>query len=275
MIQKNSMLVDSHVNLHGEKFFSDVDAVIKSARDCGVGTMLNICCNIKDYAATLKVCEGDDNIWASVGTHPHDAKDNPDITASQIAAMTDHPKIIGIGETGLDFHYNYSDREAQRHNFQAHIDAARNTQLPLIIHTREADEMMIEMLEAAFKQGEFPALLHCYTSGPKLAALAADMGLYFSVSGIVTFKNAHDVRDIIKNMPDDRIMIETDCPYLAPVPYRGRRNEPAYVKEVCEGLALAKGWSFEQTAQRTTDAFFSLFKKASRPAADAFTSACI
>ena len=259
------MLVDSHVNLHGERFADDVAEVIKAARQTGVGPMLNICCNIKDYDATIKVGEGDDNIWASVGTHPHDAKDNPHITAQQIAEMTKHPKIVGIGETGLDFHYNYSDVDAQRHNFQAHIDAARDTQLPLIIHTREADEMMLEMLEAAFKQGEFPALLHCYTSGPKLAARAAEMGLYFSVSGIVTFKNAHDVRDIVKNMPDDRIMIETDCPYLAPVPYRGRRNEPAYVKEVCEGLAAVKGWSFDETAQRTTDAFFNLFQKAKRP----------
>ena len=265
------MLVDSHVNLHGERFADDVAEVIKAARQTGVGPMLNICCNIKDYEATIKVGEGDDNIWASVGTHPHDAKDNPDITAQQIAGMTKHPKVVGIGETGLDFHYNYSDVDAQRHNFQAHIDAARDTQLPLIIHTREADDMMLEMLEAAFKQGEFPALLHCYTSGPELAARAAEMGLYFSVSGIVTFKNAHDVRDIVKNMPDDRIMIETDCPYLAPVPYRGRRNEPAYVKEVCEGLAAVKGWSFDETAQRTTDAFFNLFQKAKRPETGLFS----
>ena len=265
------MLVDSHVNLHGERFADDVAEVIKAARQTGVGPMLNICCNIKDYEATIKVGEGDDNIWASVGTHPHDAKDNPDITAQQIAGMTKHPKVVGIGETGLDFHYKYSDVDAQRHNFQAHIDAARDTQLPLIIHTREADDMMLEMLEAAFKQGEFPALLHCYTSGPELAARAAEMGLYFSVSGIVTFKNAHDVRDIVKNMPDDRIMIETDCPYLAPVPYRGRRNEPAYVKEVCEGLAAVKGWSFDETAQRTTDAFFKLFQKAKRPETGVFS----
>ena len=265
------MLVDSHVNLHGEKFAEDIEDVIAAARSAGVGPMLNICCNIKDYEATIKVGEGDDNIWASVGTHPHDAKENPDITAAQIAEMTAHPKIVGIGETGLDFHYNYSDVEAQRRNFQAHIDAARDTQLPLIIHTREADEMMLEMLEAAFKQGDFPALLHCYTSGPELAARAADMGLYFSVSGIVTFKNAHDVRAIIENMPDDRIMIETDCPYLAPVPYRGRRNEPAYVKEVCEGLAAVKGWSFEETATRTTNAFFNLFQKAKRPDAGVFS----
>ena len=268
-----SMLVDSHVNLHGERFEDDLPEVIQAARSVGVGPMLNICCNVKDYNAVLKVGKGDDNIWASVGTHPHDAKDNPDITAAQIINLTQHPKIIGIGETGLDFHYNYSDAAAQRHNFQAHIEAARETQLPLIIHTREADEMMLEMLEAAFKDGAFPALLHCYTSGPELAKRAAQMGLYFSVSGIVTFKNAHDVREIVKHMPDDRIMIETDCPYLAPMPYRGRRNEPAFVKEVCQGLADVKGWSFEDTAARTTDAFFTLFQKAKRPLASAFESA--
>lgn len=258
------MLVDSHVNLHGEKFADDVDAVIERASEAGVSHMLNICCNIKDFDAVIDVAEKGDHIWASVGTHPHDAKDNPNLKADQLIEMAQHPKVIGIGETGYDFHYGYSSEDAQINNFAAHIIAARETQLPLIIHTREADELMLSTLEDAIKVGPFPAELHCYTSGPELAKWAADQGFYFSVSGILTFKNAHDVRELAKNMPDDRIMLETDCPYLAPVPHRGRRNEPAYVREVCQALADVKGWSFEDTAKRTTDAFFNLFQKAVR-----------
>lgn len=259
------MLVDSHVNLHGEKFADDLDDVVARAVEADVGTMLNICCNIAHYDAVIAVAEAYPNMWASVGTHPHDAKDNPNITADQLIEMAQHPKVIGIGETGYDFHYGYSSEEAQVHNFKAHITAARETGLPLIIHTREADELMLATLKTAMKEGLFSAELHCYTSGPDLAKWGADQGFYFSVSGILTFKNAHDVRALAENMPDDRIMLETDCPYLAPVPHRGRRNEPAYVREVCQALADVKGWSFEETAQRTSDAFFNLFQKAVRP----------
>ena len=259
------MLVDSHVNLHGEKFAGDVDDVVTRAKEAGVAAMLNICCKLSDFDDVLAIAERYDNMWASVGTHPHDAKENPNITADQIIEKAQHPKVIGIGETGYDFHYGYSSQEQQVHNFAAHIIAARETQLPLIIHTREADELMLSTLKAALKEGSFPAELHCYTSGPELAEWAADQGFYFSVSGILTFKNAHDVRALAKAMPDDRIMLETDCPYLAPVPHRGRRNEPSYVSHVCEALAQVKGWSVESTAERTTDAFFNLFTKAERP----------
>lgn len=258
------MLIDSHVNLHGEKFSDDLANVISRAKEAGVKGMLNICCNIKDYQATLDVANLSDAIWASIGTHPHDAKENPDIKAETLIDMARHPKIIGIGETGFDFHYGYSAEAQQVYNFQAHIEAARELQLPLIIHTREADALMQKTLDREMAIGAFPALLHCYTSGPELAKDAAAMGFYFSVSGIVTFKSAHDVRAIIEEMPDDRIMVETDCPYLAPVPHRGRRNEPAYVHEVCQGLADVKGWTYEESAARTTDAFFNLFQKADR-----------
>ncbi|RKQ71372.1 TatD DNase family protein [Litorimonas taeanensis] len=258
------MLIDSHVNLHGEKFADDLPEVITRAKAAGVKGMLNICCNIKDYEATVNVAKLSEAIWASVGTHPHDAKENPNITAQQLVDLALHPKIIGIGETGLDFHYGYSSEAEQRFNFQAHIEAARELQIPLIIHTREADDLMRKILDREMSKGTFPALLHCYTSGLELAKDAIDMGLYFSVSGIVTFKNAHDVRSIIEIMPDERIMIETDCPYLAPVPHRGRRNEPAYVHEVCQGLAEVKGWTYEEAAQHTTNAFFNLFQKADR-----------
>lgn len=264
------MLVDSHVNLHGEKFDEDRDEVVKRAFEADVSTMLNICCKLSDFDDVVAIAEKYPNMWASVGTHPHDAKENPNITADDLIKCAQHPKVIGIGETGYDFHYGYSSETEQIHNFRAHIIAARETGLPLIIHTREADELMMKTLKTAIKEeGSFSAELHCYTSGEELAKWGADQGFYFSVSGILTFKNAHDVRALAKDMPDERIMLETDCPYLAPVPHRGRRNEPAYVKEVCQALADVKGWTFDDTAKRTTDAFFKLFQKARRPEANA------
>ncbi|MBL4853180.1 TatD family hydrolase [bacterium AH-315-J19] len=258
-------LVDSHVNLHGEQFADDLEQVVERAQNAGVGTMLNICCKTSEFDAVLAVAEKFDNMYASVGTHPHEARENPDIKASEIIELSRHAKVIGIGETGLDFHYNYSDRDDQYANFLAHIDAARQTQLPLIIHSRNADKEMAELLETEMKKGEFPALLHCYTGGAELARRAADLGLYFALSGILTFKNAHELREISKDLPEDRLLIETDCPYLAPMPHRGRRNEPAWVVRVAEDLATLKGWSLEDTANRTTDAFFNLFTKAKRP----------
>ncbi len=259
------MFVDSHVNLHGEKFADDLNEVIARSSQANVSAMLNICCNLKDMATVLDVANMGDNMWASVGTHPHDAKDNPDISAADICAFTDHPKVIGIGETGLDFHYNYSDKAAQLRNFQAHIDAVRQSGLPLIIHTRNADEDMEDILTKEMTKAPFKALLHCYTSGERLARAAAEMGCYFSVSGIITFKNATDVREIASWIPEDRIMIETDCPYLAPVPHRGRRCEPSMVPLVAEKLAEIRGWTLEATAQKTTDAFYDFFDKAVRP----------
>ena len=259
------MIVDSHVNLHGEQFQDDLEDVVARARAAGVGTMLNICCKTSDFSPVLAIAEKFENMFASVGTHPHEAHENPDIKADDLIGLSQHPKVIGIGETGLDFHYNYSNADDQYANFQAHIDAARETQLPLIIHSRNADVEMAELLEREMKKGAFPALLHCYTGGVELARRATDIGLYFALSGIITFKNAHELRDIAKTLPEDRIMVETDCPYLAPIPYRGRRNEPAYVTNVAQGLAELKEWSIEDTHERTTNAFFNLFTKATRP----------
>lgn len=258
------MWVDSHVNLHGEQFAEDQQDVVERARAAQVTTQLNICCKLSDFKQVLSVAERYPDIWASVGTHPHDAKDNPDINASDIIELAAHPKVIGIGETGLDFHYNYSDRDSQYRNFLAHIEASRETQLPLIIHSRNADAEMADLLEAELGKGYFPALLHCYSSGPELAQRATDMELYFALSGIITFKKADELREIAARLPDDKIMIETDCPYLAPMPFRGRRNEPSYVVHVGEKLAEIKGWSHDETAKKTTDAFFDLFKKAKR-----------
>ena len=259
------MIVDSHVNLHGEKFAGDLDETIQRARDVGVGPMLNICCHLRDFEAVLSIANQDPDIWATVGTHPHDAKDNPDIAAKDIVGLTQTPKVVGIGETGLDYHYDWSPRDIQKANFQAHIEAVHETGLPLVVHTREADDDMMEMLQAAYAKKPFNAIMHCYTSGQRLLDAASEMGFYFSVSGIMTFKNAHDVRERILTMPKDRIMLETDCPYLAPMPYRGRRNEPAYVVEVCKALADLFDWTLEETAESTTEAFFNLFSKAKRP----------
>ncbi|MGB6230362.1 MAG: TatD family hydrolase [Litorimonas sp.] len=256
--------VDSHVNLHGERFADDLDAVIERAAEANVSHMLNICCNIKDFDAVIAIAERHPHIWATVGTHPHDAKENPDPTAGHLVDLASHPKVVGIGETGYDFHYGYSSRDEQVANFAAHIEAARITQLPLVIHTREADALMLDTLKESGAGRDYPALLHCYTSGAALADWAAEAGLYFSVSGIATFKNAHDVRARIQTMPDDRIMLETDCPYLAPVPHRGRRNEPAFLPHVAEGLAAVKGWTLAETAERTNAAFFKLFSKIDR-----------
>ena len=261
----DSFLVDSHVNLHAEQFKPDLDEVVERAGANNIGVMLNICCELAKFDEVIAVAQKYPNMYASVGTHPHEARKNPDITPEQIIEKCHDDLVIGIGETGLDFHYNYSDKKDQLYNLAAHIEAVRATGLPLIIHSRNADDEMGDLLEAEMKKGEFPALLHCYTGGERLAERAADMGVYFSLSGIITFKNAHEPREIAKILPADRIMIETDCPYLAPVPYRGRRNEPAFLVHVAEQLADIRGWSLEETKEKTTNAFFGLFSKAKRP----------
>lgn len=263
------MWVDSHVNLHGEKFAEDLPEVVAAAREAGVGTMLTICCKLSEFKEVLSVAERFEDMYCSVGTHPHEAKDNPDITAADLLTHIDHPKVIGIGETGLDFHYNYSDEEVQYANFRAHIEAARISQLPLIIHSRNADEKMATILEEEHAKGSFPHLLHCYTGGVELATRSAALGGYISLSGILTFNSAKDIRALVPGLPEDRILIETDCPYLAPIPYRGRRCEPHMVTETGKKLAEIKGWSLAETQARTTDAFFRLFTKADRPAGEA------
>lgn len=259
------MIIDSHVNLHAPQFDEDREAVIARAREAGVGLMLTICDRVSAFEAVHAVAMAHDDIWASVGTHPHEAKENPTLSADNLIELTARPKVIGIGECGLDFHYDLSPRDVQRQVFAAHIEAAQRTGLPLIVHTREADEVMGEMLETAYAQAPFRMLMHCYTSGAELARRAAALGAWFSVSGIATFKAAQDVRDIIADMPADRIMIETDCPYLAPVPMRGRRNEPAFVGHVLAELARIRGWSLAEAETRTENAFFDLFDKVPRP----------
>ena len=253
------MLIDSHVNLHAHQFDEDRDAVIERARAAGDEMMVEISDNLSTFEATHALAMAHDDIWCTVGAHPHEAKDHGDMTVADLVGLAGRPKVVGIGECGLDFHYDFSPRDQQAEVFRRHIEAARQTGLPLVIHTREADEVMAAILTEEQAKSPFKFLMHCYTSGSELAVLAAELGGWFSVSGIATFKAAGDVREIIRAMPEDRIIVETDCPYLAPVPYRGRRNEPAYVGHVLEVLADIRGWSAEAADRRTTDAFFNLF----------------
>jgi len=258
------MLIDSHVNLHSDKFDSDREAVIERARAAGVGRMVTICDRLASEPAVRAISESHPDIWHTVGTHPHEAKDDPDLAPERLVALARHPRAVGIGETGLDFHYDFSPRDVQARVFRAHIAAARDIGLPLVVHTREADETMAEILEAEHARGPFRFLMHCYTSGPELLARAAALGAWFSVSGIAGFKTAEDVRERVRGMPEDRIIVETDCPYLAPIPHRGRRNEPAYIGLVLAKLAEIRGWDLAEAEARTEDAFFALFDRVAR-----------
>jgi TatD DNase family protein len=255
------MLIDSHVNLHAPQFAEDKDEVIARARAAGVGLMVTICDKVSSFEAVHAIAMAHDDIWCTVGTHPHEAKENPQFNAGELIQLAERPKVIGIGECGLDFHYDLSPRDVQAQVFRAHVAAARETGLPLVVHTREADEVMGAILEEEYARGPFKLLMHCYTSGAELARRCAALGAWFSVSGIATFKQADEVRVVIADMPADRIMLETDCPYLAPVPMRGRRNEPAYLPHILEKLAEIRGWSMEEAEQRTEDAFFACFDR--------------
>ena len=260
------MLIDSHVNLHAPQFDEDRTEVIGRARQAGVRLMVNISDKVSGFAATYALAAANPDIWATVGSHPHEAKENPNLSAGDLEAIAaSHPKVVGIGETGLDFHYDLSPREVQAAVFRAHVAAARNTGLPLVVHTREADAAMGEILEDEYGRGAFRMLMHCYTSGAGLARRAATLGAWFSVSGIATFRAAEEVRGLVRDMPADRIIVETDCPYLAPAPVRGRRNEPAFLPHVLAKLAELRGWSLEEAEDRTEAAFFALFDRIPRP----------
>jgi TatD DNase family protein len=262
-----TMLVDSHCHLDFPDFAPELDAVVARAQAAGVGHMVTICTRVRRHAQVLAVAERFPNITCSVGTHPHHAHEELDITAEDLIARTSHPKVVALGEAGLDYHYDNSPRDAQSQGFRAHIAAARATQLPLVIHTREADADCARILEDEMGKGAFPAVLHCYTGGPELARRAVALGCYIGFTGIVTFKNSTALRAIAEELPADRFLVETDAPYLAPLPYRGKRNEPSYVVEVAKMLAEVRGVSFEDIARQTTDNFFKLFSKVPRAAA--------
>ena len=258
------MLIDSHVNLHSDKYEDDGEDVIARARAAGVAGMLTISDRISSADEIKRICARYPFMWRSVGAHPHYAVEHPDLTADFLVDLAADEDVIGIGECGLDFHYNYSPREDQLIVFRKHIEAAQRTGLPLIIHTREADKEMRDLLEREMSNAPFIPLLHCYTGGIELAEAVMEMGGYAAFSGIMTFKNAEDVRAVAKALPLDRIILETDCPYLAPVPMRGRRNEPAYLVHVAAKFAELRGLSEEEAAIITTDNFFRLFSRATR-----------
>ena len=261
------MLIDSHVNLHAPQFDEDRDAVIARAREAGVGLMVEISDRLSTFEATHGLAMAHDDIWCTVGVHPHEARNYEGLSDNRLVELAARPRVVGIGECGLDFHYDLSPRETQAEVFRAHVRATRRTGLPLVVHTREADDVMAGILKEEQAEGAFKFLMHCYTSGAELAELSAELGGWFSVSGIASFKAAEDVRAVIRDMPADRFIVETDCPYLAPTPHRGRRNEPAYVGRVLETLAEVRGWSHEEALERTTDAFFNLFHTIPRPVA--------
>ena len=260
------MLIDSHVNLHAPQFAEDQAAVIARARAAGIGMMVTICDKVSSFEAVHAIAMAHDDIWATVGTHPHEAKENPELSADILMQLASRPKVVGIGECGLDFHYDLSPRDIQARVLRVHVQAAQATGLPLVVHTREADAAMAQVLTEEHAKAPFKLLMHCYTSGPELAKTCTELGAWFSVSGIATFRAAEAVRAVIRDMPADRIIVETDCPYLAPVPHRGRRNEPAYIPHILAKLAEVRGWSLAEAEARTTDAFFDLFHTIPRPA---------
>ncbi|MGE0829899.1 MAG: TatD family hydrolase [Hyphomonadaceae bacterium] len=262
------MLIDSHVNLHHEKFASDRGEVIARARGAGVGVMVTICDTIANFPDVIAIAERETDIYASLGAHPHYAKDHAELTAENLIALARaHPKVVGIGETGLDQHYRTSPLEDQVRVFRAHAAAARALDLPLIIHTREADALMGDLLEEEAAKGLSRILMHCYTSGIDLARRALKLGGYVSLSGILTFKNADDVRTVAAEIPLDRVMLETDCPFLAPMPHRGRRCEPAMVADVYRFFCAERGLSLEEGAGLIADNFFRCFHTIPRASA--------
>jgi TatD DNase family protein len=259
------MLVDHHCHLDFPDFAEELDAVIARAGAAGVEMLVSISTRILRFDQLLRIAEAHDNVFCSVGTHPHYAHEELDIKVDEIVGLSEHPKVVAIGEAGLDYFYDKSPRAAQERGFRNHIAAARETQLPLVIHARDADADVAAILEEEMQQGWFPAVLHCFTGGADLARRGLELGLYVSFSGIVTFKKSDALRDIARAVPLDRILVETDAPYLAPGKYRGKRNEPAYVVETAAELARVKGVSLDRLAEATTDNFFRLYNKTPRP----------
>jgi TatD DNase family protein len=259
-----TMLVDSHCHLDFPDFADDLDGVVGRARENGVGRMVTISTRVRRHEGLLAIAGRFPDVFCSVGTHPHHAHEELDITAADLVARTDDAKVVAIGEAGLDYHYDNSPRAAQEQGFRAHIAAARETGLPLVIHSREADDDTARILEEESGKGAFPAVLHCFTGGRDLAMRGVALGHYVSFTGILTFKNSQNLRDIAAALPAERILVETDAPYLAPNPHRGKRNEPAYVTEIARVLAQARGVSADEIARQTTENFFRLFSKVPR-----------
>ena len=260
-------LVDSHCHLDFPDFAGQVPQVLERAAANGVAHLVTICTRVSEFDKVLAIAESDPRISCSVGIHPHEAAEEPAVDAARLVALAQHPKVVGIGEAGLDYYYDKSPRERQRQVFATHIEAARKSHLPLIVHSRDADDDTITELQAGAEQGaqdgdKLTGVIHCFTSTQKLADAALAIGFYISLSGIVTFKNAEALRAVIKTVPLDRLLVETDSPYLAPVPERGKRNEPGFVRHTAQYAADFFGLSYEELAARTTENFRRLFPKA-------------
>ncbi|AWC24039.1 putative deoxyribonuclease YcfH [Aminobacter sp. MSH1] len=260
------MLVDSHCHLDFPDFAEERADIIARAKAAGVERMVTISTRVKRFEQVLAIAEEYDDVYCSVGTHPHNADEELDVTAADLVRLSAHPKVVAIGEAGLDYHYDKSPRDAQAEGLRVHIAAARETGLPLVIHARSADEDMAAILREETGKGAFPFILHCFSSGAELARVGVELGGYVSFSGIVTFKNSGELRDIAKEVPRERLLVETDAPYLAPIPHRGKRNEPAYVANTAAVLAETIGVSTDEMAEITTTNFFRLFTKMPRPA---------
>ena len=260
------LVVDSHCHLDFEGMEQNLPGIMARAEEAGVGLMVSISSRVRSYDNLRGIAEENSNVFFTIGTHPHNAHEELGVTAEELVRLAQHPKCVGIGEVGLDYHYDLSPREAQEANFFVHIHAARRSGLPLVIHSREAEDDTIAILEEEFALGPFVPLLHCFTSHRRLADAAVKLGGYVSFSGILTYKSAEDIRETAAAMPLDRIIVETDSPYLAPLPYRGKTNEPAYVVKTLEVLAKVRGLPVEEMARITSDNFFRLFSKTPRPA---------
>ncbi len=258
------MLVDHHCHLDFPHFADDLDGVVARAHAAGVDQMVTICTRVRRFAEVRAIAERYDEISCSVGTHPHNAHEELDVTAEELAGMAEHPKVVAIGEAGLDYYYDNAPREAQACGLRTHIAAARMTGLPLVIHARDADADIAAILKEETEEGAFPAVLHCFSSGRQLAETGIALGHYVSFSGIVTFKNSGAIRDIARDLPADRILVETDAPYLAPPPHRGKRNEPAFVAHIAAVLAETRGVSRQALAEQTTENFHRLYSKVPR-----------
>jgi TatD DNase family protein len=258
------MFVDSHCHLNYKGLVEQQQDVLARARAAGVGAMLNISTREREWDDIIGLAELEDDIWASVGIHPHEADAHTGIDTSKLVAKAANSRVIGIGETGLDYYYDHSDRAQQRASFREHIAASRETGLPLIVHTRDAEDDTAEILGDEMGKGAYPGVIHCFTASAEFARIALDLGLYISISGIVTFKNAKDLQSIAKELPEDRLLIETDSPFLAPVPHRGKSCEPGFVADTARFMADLRGVSVETLAAQSSDNFYRLFSKARR-----------
>ncbi|MEQ1753188.1 MAG: TatD family hydrolase [Micropepsaceae bacterium] len=260
------MLVDSHCHLDFPELSRELDQVVQRARANGVGTMLTIGTRLDRFPGVRAIAEKYDNIWCTVGVHPHEAASEPISEPQRLLEHVNHPRVVGIGEAGLDYFYEHSPKNDQIRNFRAHIAASRDCGLPLVVHARDADDDLCSILKEEYDNGAFPGLIHCFSSTRQLAETALALGMYISISGIVTFKKADELRAIVQDVPLDRLLVETDSPYLSPIPHRGARNEPSFVKHTAETVARLKNIEVEKLGDQTTENFFRLFTKARRTA---------